>query len=246
MNGDFALPPVIGHRGAMAYAPENTEASFRAAKARGCAWVEFDVRLSRDGVPVIHHDATLNRTTNGRGRVTAHEYDAISRLDAGSWFAPEFADERVLTLAQAVALMGKLGLGANIELKPARRHQPELAKAVLAVLKARWPADLPPPLLSSFDRKIMAELTVSATPWPRGLLVKALPKRWRNIARRFGCQSVHCAHQKLSEAAARDVKQAGYLLAAYTVDDPARTATLFNWGVDAVFANAPDTLLSSN
>jgi glycerophosphoryl diester phosphodiesterase len=232
------LPRVIGHRGAMAYAPENTAASFREAKARGCAWVEFDVRLTRDGVPVLIHDDALNRTTNGKGRVAA--------LDAGLWFGPEFAGERILTLARAVALLGELDLGANIELKPVRKHQTEMAKAVAAVLAPRWPEHLPPPLLSSFDRKVLAALAALEVPWPRGYLAKALPRRWRSEARRLGCRSIHCAHQRLKPAQARAVKAAGFVLTAYTVNDPARAATLFDWGVDAVFADAPDRLMDAN
>lgn len=229
----------------MAYAPENTEASFREAKARGCAWVEFDVRLTRDGVPVLIHDAALNRTTDGKGRVAAHDYASLAERDAGRWFAPEFAGERILTLARAVALLGELGLGANIELKPTRRHQVALANAVASVLRARWPDTLPPPLLSSFDRKILAALAALDVPWPRGYLAKALPRRWRAQANRLGCTSIHCAHQRLKKPQAQAVKAAGFTLAAYTVNDPARMATLFDWGVDTVFADAPDRLIAA-
>lgn len=245
MTSALDLPPVIGHRGAMAYAPENSEASFREAKARGCTWVEFDVRLSRDGVPVLIHDAALNRTTDGKGRVAAHDYANLAELDAGQWFGPEFKGERILTLARAIALLSELGLGANIELKPVRKHQTQMAKAVSAVLKARWPDHLPPPLLSSFDRKVLGALAALDVPWPRGYLAKALPRRWRAEARRLGCRSIHCAHNRLKAKQARAVKSAGFALAAYTVNDPARAAALFDWGVDAVFSDAPDRLIAA-
>jgi glycerophosphoryl diester phosphodiesterase len=245
MTNDLDLPRVIGHRGAMAYAPENTEASFREAKARGCRWVEFDVRLSRDGVPVLIHDAALNRTTDGKGRVAAHDYDYLAALDAGRWFGAAFAGERILTLARAVALLDELGLGANIELKPVRKRQMELAKAVTGVLSARWPEHLPPPLLSSFDRKVLAALAALKAPWPRGYLAKALPRRWRAEAARLGCRSIHCAHRRLKANQARAVKEAGFTLAAYTVNDPSTAATLFGWGVDAVFSDAPDRLIGA-
>lgn len=243
MTNTLDLPRVIGHRGAMAYAPENTAASFREAKARGCAWVEFDVRLTRDGVPVLIHDAALNRTTNGKGRVAAHDFTSLAELDAGLWFGPDFKGERILTLARAIALLGELGLGANIELKPVRKHQTEMATAVAAVLAARWPDHLPPPLLSSFDRKVLAALAALEVPWPRGYLAKALPRRWRAEAGRLGCRSIHCDQRRLKAKQAHAVKEAEFTLAAYTVNDPARAATLFDWGVDAVFADAPDRLI---
>lgn len=245
MTNALDLPRVIGHRGAMAYAPENTAASFREAKARGSSWVEFDVRLSRDGVPVLIHDATLNRTTNGRGRLAAHDLASLASLDAGGWFAADFAGERILTLAEAVALLGELGLGANIELKPTRRHQAAMAKAVVDVLAARWPGQLPAPLLSSFDRKVLAALAALDTPWPRGYIAKSLPRRWHAAVQRLGCRSVHCAQQRLTEAQAKAVKEAGLALAAYTVNDAERARTLFGWGVDAVFSDAPDRLLDA-
>src|SRR6187551_2113272 len=85
----MALPPVIGHRGAAARAPENTLAGLRRAKALGCSWVEFDVRLTGDGVPVLCHDPKLDRTTDGTGLVSARSFVAIRDCDAGRRFAPE-------------------------------------------------------------------------------------------------------------------------------------------------------------
>src|SRR5512142_2967244 len=113
----FRLPPVIGHRGAAAHAPENTLAGFRRAKALGCTWVEFDVRLTADGVPVLCHDPRLDRTTDRSGRVAAQTLAAIQTSDAGGWFAPVFAGERMPSLEEALLLCAELGLGANIEIK---------------------------------------------------------------------------------------------------------------------------------
>src|SRR5438094_7725558 len=101
--------PVIGHRGAAEHAPENTLAGLRRAKQLGCAWVEFDVRLTGDGALVLCHDGRLERTTTGRGRLSAQSLGAIRRCDAGSWFAPEFAGEIVPTLDEALLLAAKLG-----------------------------------------------------------------------------------------------------------------------------------------
>ena len=110
----MVLPPVIGHRGAAGSAPENTVAGFRKAKALGCRWVEFDVRLTADDEPVVLHDDRLARTTDGRGRVSGLRLAAIRRCDAGAWFHPSFAGERVPRLEEALAVIWDLGLGANI------------------------------------------------------------------------------------------------------------------------------------
>lgn len=239
-----ALPRVIGHRGAMAYAPENTLAGFREAARRGAAWIEFDVRLSADRVPVVIHDARLERTTNGRGPVAGTAYREIAGLDAGAWFDADFTGESVPSLGDAIKLAVELGLGVNIELKPARKHQRELSAAVLEVLAEGWPKRLPPALLSSFDRKVLAALRQQGSPWPSGLLVKSLPRNWRRQIAALGCVSLHAAEDKLSRADVRAVKSHGLAFGAYTLDDPARAAELFGWGVDAVFSNAPDIVLA--
>ena len=93
------LPKVIGHRGAAAYAPENTLASFREAKRRGASWVEFDVKLAGDGTPILMHDSSLKRTL-GVDRLAAEtSWAEFAKLDAGSWFDPKYAGTRIPLLA---------------------------------------------------------------------------------------------------------------------------------------------------
>src|SRR5690606_7962488 len=107
---EFSLPRLIGHRGAPAIAPENTLAGFRAAAEAGAAAVEFDVRLSADGIPMVIHDATLDRTTNARGAVGTSTAAELGAVDAGAWFAPRFTGEGVPTLEAAIAELAGLGL----------------------------------------------------------------------------------------------------------------------------------------
>jgi glycerophosphoryl diester phosphodiesterase len=98
-------PLVSSHRGALREAPENTFSSFERAFALGADLVEFDVQQSADGGLVVIHDATLDRTTSGRGWVSRHTLSDLRRLDAGSWFAPEFAGARIPTLAETLDWM---------------------------------------------------------------------------------------------------------------------------------------------
>jgi glycerophosphoryl diester phosphodiesterase len=239
------LPAVIGHRGGAAQAPENTLAALRRVKQSGCEWVEFDVRLTADGAPVLFHDETLDRTTNGGGPLAAHSLAAIRRLDAGGWFAPQFAGERVPTLAEALALCGELGLAANIELKAERGREYATAAAVAAALRqqSRRPPGL---LVSSFQLAALLALRLLAPQIPRGILFRLVPRGWRPVARRLGCAAIGADHRRLWPWRAAEVRAAGYPLAAYTVNDPARARLLYTWGVTSVFSDAPDIILRAN
>src|SRR5919107_420246 len=87
------FPRTIGHRGARGYAPENTLAGIRTAAEQGVCWVEVDVKLTRDGVPILMHDDTVDRTTDGRGNVASMDFADLRKLDAGKPFGPQFAGE---------------------------------------------------------------------------------------------------------------------------------------------------------
>lgn len=238
----LSLPPVIGHRGTAARAPENTLAGFRCAKELGCSWVEFDVRLTGDGALVLFHDARLDRTTTGRGRVSAQGLSAIRRYDAGSWFAPEFAGETVPTLGEGLRLATALGLSVNVEIKADRGRSAATAVA-LAVTLARFGNGLPPMLVSSFLRPALAAMRGLAPAIPRGLLFRGVPGRWRSIAARLGCTTINVDHRALSPLVVAQIRDAGYPLLAYTVNDPQRARTLFGWGVTSVFTDVPDIIL---
>ncbi len=239
------LPLVIGHRGAAAGAPENTLAGLRMAKLLGCRWVEFDVRLTADGRPILLHDDRIRRTTDGRGKAGALSLAVIRRHDAGSWFGPSFAGERVPTLEEAIALLAELSLGANVELKAARGREAETGTVVADLLAGLWPAELPAPIISSFRREALAGARARAPGIARGMLFRSVPKNWRAIAERFGCTTIHADHQRLRPALVAEIRGAGYPLLAYTVNDPDRANNLFSWGVTTVFSDVPARLFDA-
>jgi glycerophosphoryl diester phosphodiesterase len=239
---ETVLPPVIGHRGAAACAPENTLAGLRKAKALGCRWVEFDVRLTADSQPVLLHDDRLERTTDGRGRVSALPLAAVRRCDAGTWFHSSFAGERVPTLEEALMLLAELGLGANVELKAARGKEAATGAAVADLLARTWPADLGHLLISSFMHGALAAARDRAPHIARGILFRRVPRHWRSVAAGLGCVTIHADHQRFRPAVLSEIRRAGYPLLAYTVNDPERAKTLFDFGVNSVFSDVPDRL----
>lgn len=237
------LPRLIGHRGAALLAPENTLAGFRKAAETGVRWVEFDVRLTRDGRCVLLHDDTLERTTTGTGRADLLDFGALRRFDAGAWFGSAFAGERVPSLEETIDLLATFGLGANVEVKPGPGAEAATGKAVAEVLRTRWPASLPTPLVSSFKETSLAAVREAAPELPRGLLVGEVPPDWRARAEALGCVTIHCNHKRLMRAQAREVLAAGFPLLAYTVNDPARAEELWGWGLATMITDCPDRLL---
>jgi glycerophosphoryl diester phosphodiesterase len=236
---------VIGHRGAASCAPENTLAGLRTAKALGCRWVEFDVRLTADHQPVLLHDARLGRTTDAVGWARRRTLAAIRRHDAGRWFAPAFAGERVPTLAEAVALLAALGLGANIELKASRAAATAIGGVVARALSQSWPAHLPGPLISSFLPEALFAAQLTAPQFARGLLFRSVPRDWRERAEAVACASIHADHRRLNRAKVAEMREAGYTVLAYTVNEPARARLLLTAGVASVFSDVPHVLLAA-
>ncbi len=233
------LPPVIGHRGAAGLAPENTLASFRRAAALGVGMVEFDVRLSADDQPVVFHDETLERTSDGRGRVADCELADLRALDASGWFAPGYAGETIPTLDEVLGLCLELGMMVNIEIKPDSGREARTAAIALTLARELWPADRPSPLVSSFAEESLAVAREAAPDWPRGLLVEAVPDDWRERARRLGCGAVCADHQWLRPAQVAEIRAAGMPVLAYTVNDDDEKVRLWAMGVAAVFSDFP-------
>ncbi len=236
------LPRVIAHRGAAAFAPENTLASLSRAAELGARWVEFDVKLSRDGHLFLLHDDTLDRTTNGRGPAAAAAWEQLAALDAGSWFGPQFAGERIPELHDVFALLDRLGLGANVEIKPCPGREADTGAAVAQATLRLWPARLPVPLLSSFSGEALDAARRVAPHLPRGLCFESLPGDWAARMRRHGCASLHCDHVPLGADDVAAIHAVGVPLAVYTVNDPARARQLLGWGVDGVFTDRLDLL----
>jgi glycerophosphoryl diester phosphodiesterase len=236
---------VIGHRGAAGCAPENTLAGLRKASELKCRSVEFDVRLTADGQLILLHDERLERTTNGRGKAALLPLAEIQRYEAGCRFGSAFLGERVPTLAEAVALLGELGIGANVELKAVRGREAETGAMAAALLRGLWPPQLPAPLISSFSPKALAAAQASAPRIARGILFRTVPRNWRAVAEKLGCATIHADHCRLHPALVAEIRESGYPLLAYTINDPGRANTLFGWGVTSVFSDVPHILFAA-
>ncbi|UUX52111.1 glycerophosphodiester phosphodiesterase [Nisaea acidiphila] len=230
---------LVGHRGIAAEAPENTLTGFRLAAEAGFSWVEFDVMLSADDVPMLHHDEELGRTNDGSGPLCAETAAALKRLDAGAWFDKGFSGERIPTFEEAISCCRALGLAMNVEIKPAAGHEIRTAEIVAETLNALCPDLTERIVVSSFVPDCLKVAKEKAPDFYRGYLCESLADGWRQAAEELGCVSVHPNHRPLNEAAVAAIRQAGFKTLTYTVNDPERAATLIAWGVDAVITDEP-------
>ena len=225
------LPKIIGHRGAAAYAPENTLASFREARRRGATWVEIDVKLTADGVPIVMHDESLKRTTG------------IDRLVAETPRADLPAE--VPTFEAAIACFAELGLGCNVEIKPCEGREQETARVTVETLRRSWPAHLPPPLLSSFKEASLATARALAPEFARAILLDKIGEDWRQRAEAVGAAGVNTNGKWLTAPGAVEIRRVGYALSVYTIDDADVAKALIGMGVQCVITDVPDLILAA-
>ena len=247
-------PRVLAHRGGGTLAPENTLAALRVGLARGFHAVEFDAMLPRDDVPVLLHDATLGRTTSLRGDVTALSAAELAACDAGGWHSADYAGEPVPLLSQALDFCRNNAIWPNVEIKPAPGHEVRTGSGVAHAIADAYVdfvrtggdgaenVDPRVPLLSSFAPTALQAARSAAPELPRAWLVDRIPTDWERTMLQLGAVSLHTNHRHLTKPRANEIKQAGYWLFCYTVNDPRRARALLRWGVDAFCTDRIDVI----
>jgi glycerophosphoryl diester phosphodiesterase len=167
----FKPPWVIAHRGSSQNFPENTLAAIQAAVTVGVPMIEIDVMFSRDRKLVVIHDATLERTTNGRGAVSGYTLEELKQLDAGSWFDSKYADERLPELSEVLGLVnGQVRLNIEIKADAYEPHHPPdaIERQIVELVKKRKIQDSV--LISSFEIDILVQIASIEDPPPIALI----------------------------------------------------------------------------
>ncbi len=236
-------PPVIAHRGASASAPENTLAAIRAAREQGVNWVELDVKITYDGVPVLLHDETLERTTSGSGFVAEASWNDLSRLDAGSSFDLRFKGEPLPHLSDAVNLLLQNNLSLIIEIKPCPGRAKATTMVSMIELAKIWPEGGGYPVVSSFDVESL-EMAAQLEPhWPRCLIMNHWDPEWREKMGQVKACALSVDESLLTKERIEAVRKLRLPLLAYTVKDPIRAKELLDLGVSAVYADDPRSII---
>jgi glycerophosphoryl diester phosphodiesterase len=237
----WPLPLWVAHRGAGRLAPENTLAAFRLGAAHGYRAFECDVKLSADGVPFLLHDATLERTTSGRGVAGELDWSALSRIDAGTWHSRAYAGEPLPSLQALAAYLHANAFALDLEIKPTPGTEHHTGQVVGREAARLWAgADAPPLLFSSFRPEALAGARETAPHFPRALLLDTLWPGWLDVAQQLGCSAVITNYNVTSAQALGQIHGAAMRGLVYTVNDPAPAAWLQSIGIDGIITDAVD------
>jgi glycerophosphoryl diester phosphodiesterase len=235
----MSKPLIIGHRGAAAVAPENTLAAFEAAIRAGADGVEFDVRLSRDGVPVVIHDNSLYRTGGVRRRVDELTFNELSEIDVGSWLSPRFSDQRILSLAQLFELFESNNLVLYLEMKGKQTGLVEECCRLVehyrlknrVIFECRYSA-------LQAVKKIDAAVKTAAIFRPPATFIfrKAIAA---------GPSEIALHHRLTNKRLVERARLANLKVVTWTVDDPAWVKRAQATGIDVLITNNPALLLAA-
>jgi glycerophosphoryl diester phosphodiesterase len=243
------LPWVVGHRGAMGHAPENTMTSFEEAVSLGADMLEFDVRLSKDRVPVVVHDANLDRTSNRSLNVADLNVKDLLELDAGSWFDMRFANERIPRLADLLTwaekkktkAKGKLAYFVELKVDGDETRRDALVNAIVKELKDRKALDRS--VLISFDEPVLMAIKRLHPTVSTGFLYSDLLYDVMERAKRLKVNHVLPRKDRVTGDLVNEAHAEGMAVMAWTADRLDEFRKLVVWGVDAIATNYPDRLI---
>ena len=238
---DMETPIVIAHRGIRSDYPENTLAAFEAAADSGIAMIELDVALTRDRQVIVIHDEALDRTTNGTGRVREKTYSEIRELDAGSWFDPRFAGEKVPSLEEVLERLGHR-CRINIEIKSIAVEFPAPKDAVenqvLELIRKFGLGDSV--VVSSFHTEVLFRIRRMDPYLALGVLSnRRLDPEIRGYVMDLGAYSWNPDFRKLTTDQVRQIQDIGVRVIPYTVNGVFHIEQALDMGVDGFFTDNP-------
>jgi glycerophosphoryl diester phosphodiesterase len=234
---DWPYPRIFAHRGGGSLAPENTLAAVRLGQSLGYRAHEFDVKLSKDNVAMLLHDATLERTTTGKGRAADFLWEALRSLDAGGWHSAQYRGEPLASFEETAKLLRSKATMANVEIKPTPGF--ERATGATVALRARelWKGAAAPPLLSSFSLEALMAAKDAAPELPRGWLTEELTDADWDRLKALDAVALHTDHKTFAAERIREVQDRGYRVMLYTVNEIPVAEKLLDAGVDGIFTD---------
>ena len=234
-------PLIIAHRGASAYAPENTMSAFIKAVEMDSDGIELDVQLSKDGHVVVIHDLTVNRTSNGNGKVKKLTLKQLKDLDFGSWFSKEYKNERICTLEEAFNYLKDYKGLINVEIKKEWLQFNSIEKKVAGLIAKYELRDRT--IVSSFSTLSLLKIKRIDKDIQTGILYSSSTKRLILFAKFFKMNAIHPWYLNVSKEMKGIAVKDNLKINTYTVDNPKDMKKLANLGVDGIITNVPDVAL---
>ena len=233
----WPYPRLVAHRGGGSLAPENTLAAIRLGQSFGYRAHELDVKLTLDGEAVLMHDETLDRTTRHRGRAADMTLAELRKLDAGAWHSAEFKGEPIPTFEAAARLLRSRGTMAHVEIKPTPGFDSATGARVAELTAQYWNGAEVPPVFSSFSFEALVAARAAAPRIPRGWLIDTFTDADWDRLRELDCVSLHTSWKTISNARIREIRDAGYQVMIYTVNDVAKARELLDAGASGLFTD---------
>jgi glycerophosphoryl diester phosphodiesterase len=236
---------VIAHRGASGYAPENTMPAMELAYEMNAEMIEVDVMLSRDGVPVLFHDAKVDELTDGKGQLKSFTLEELQALDAGSWFSEEYAGTTIPTLEELLVwAQDKMTLNIEIKTEAYREDvKQSVEPRVVALVEKYDMADQV--IFSSFDYRILARLQELAPTIPSAVLYEAVQSGRKgplDVVSELQADGFNCSWRQYSEDWQQLLEPSAVPVLIYTVNEADKMAELIQRGVSGIFSDYPDVL----
>jgi glycerophosphoryl diester phosphodiesterase len=232
---------IIGHRGASGHAPENTLAAFRRAVELGARFIETDLQLSRDSRLVAMHDDTLDRTTNGRGPVNRLTLAELRELDAGSWFGPQFAGERIPTLEEILQFARETDVVFYLEIKSSSGAWGMEHTVVGALREAQ---EVVRPVVLSFDPATLAAVRGIEPTLMTGFLFQWPLEDAVERAISVGARQLAPHGDQVTPELVTAARRNNLQVVTWTINGPAQMRALISAGVDGIMTDYPDRLVA--
>lgn len=232
---------IIAHRGASGHAPENTIAAFKKALALGATFIETDLQLTRDARFVAIHDDTVDRTTNGQGKVHDQTLTALRRLDAGSWFGSEYTGERIPTLEEILEFTKKNDVVFYLEIKPSGSWGGE--HVLIGAL--RESGEVARVVVISFDPVILTSVRKIEPTLMTGVLYDGQLADPINTAIEVGARQIVVRGNLVTPAMIEQARKQDLQVICWTINHPAHIRMLVAAGVDGIMSDYPDRLISA-
>lgn len=231
----------IAHRGFSACYPENTMMAFKKAVDAGCSGIETDIHMTKDGVIVICHDETLDRTTDGNGFIKDYTYNQIREFDAGVKFGKKFKGQKVPSLDELLNYVKDKNLFINLELKNDIVHYDNLEKKTIdKIYEYKLQNNV---ILSSFNHYSMVKVKEYDNSIKTGLLYAATLYKGGAYARNVGAYALHPFFPSvMQKEVVTEIKKEGIMINAYTVNKEEDMKKLIQLGIDGIITNYPDKL----